>query len=123
MVSMYASENKRYYPSRDLDAQSPNSTGNAMMINVMALSRPERGYDMRPRLTQFMDINKYLQCPFTKQMDLVRAGTGGTPSNVEASYAMLWGWRYATAAQTKVQAQQQEKVRTIAANDGEHGMF
>ena len=122
-VLAYTFESKRYYPDRKLDGQNPNSTGNSMMINPMALSRPERLFDFRPMMAQVLDINKYLQCPFTKQLDLLSHDATDADVNVEASYLMFWGWRYRTKDQTKVQAKQDEKVKQIAGNNSDRGMF
>jgi prepilin-type N-terminal cleavage/methylation domain-containing protein len=51
----------------------------------------EGGYDIRPIIEPYFDINGLMNCPLSKAVDLV--STSPT-SNVHSNYAQFYGWRY-----------------------------
>jgi prepilin-type N-terminal cleavage/methylation domain-containing protein len=90
-VTVYAFENKRYYPDRGLGDMSPRSADG--FISPGSLNK-RGGYDVRPLHSKFMDINTMLQCPMVEPIELVDTEP---ITNASASYTMWWAWQYKTS--------------------------
>lgn len=115
-VTQYAFENRRNYPERGLRNLDSSDRTKVAWITPMALNRTTSSYDIRPLLSQYMQVNKVAQCPLSEQLDLMDTPTG---VDVDASYAMFWGWRYDRPDRTRVQPMQQQKVSQQAGASGQ----
>jgi hypothetical protein len=89
-LTQYAAEQRRSYPYRDLPPTRPGA-GNPQYVSPTELARPVNTFDMRPFISDVLNINRMLQCPMAGQVTLDPTPEGEW---VFASYAMWWGWFY-----------------------------
>jgi len=92
-VTLYAMENGRRYPDRDLPEMVAGSTAKQAdpYLTPKLLARPLYEFDMRPAVRPLLKINTSLRCPLTPAVEL---DTTAQVIAVDTSYTMWWGWRY-----------------------------
>lgn len=92
-VTLYAMENKRYYPDRDMADRQAKETGK-LPISPFTIRRPLADLDIRPLHRTIFPINKTLQCPLSPHVELENYDVAEQDIALDASYVMFWSWQY-----------------------------
>ena len=96
-ANLYAFDSKRFYPYRKLvrDYDGTVETS-AIRLTIGGSGTPGADpstlMDDRPVLHGYVQVNKMLQCPLTKKIDM--EVDSAIDTWVYSTYAMFWGWTY-----------------------------